>query len=94
MPAWLQWLRELKHSECNSLVTVVDTLEVCSAVCFFKVTLGVWDENIQNISKNLFSSTRLNDNRKEVWVLFQLCSELGLSVQQILKMCLNALIAK
>lgn len=47
---------------------------------FLNLPWDKWDENIQDIDKSLFSSTRLNDDGKEVWVLIQVFSELRVSV--------------
>lgn len=69
-------MHELKHPEHNCIVTVGDS----AVLSFLNLRWGKWDENIQDIGKSLFSSTRLNDDGKEVWVLTHLCSELRVSI--------------
>lgn len=55
-------MRELKHPEHNCIVTVGDS----AVLSFLNLPWGKWDKNIQDIGKSLFSSTRLNDDGKEV----------------------------
>lgn len=69
-------MHELKYPEHNCIVTVGDS----AVLSFLNLPWDKWDENIQDIDKILFSSTRLNDDGKEVWVLIQVFSELRVSV--------------